>query len=390
MKRSLLVTISMSLVLGACATAPPPAAVEPNMDESRWSGDPRLYRMLLPYPITAAERDSLAAYAQEHEAATNYLLAEAAEDEHAPVVVRVNALFALAERGASGHLHVFRNALVAEDVRIRATAAAAMRRFVDSHPREAGRIARAALSDTAAEVQAQALQVLGDVDVDLLRDYLPEAANAELRTVARGLVQLAEQRGAPLIGDSATGVLRRVTSDGFSITFQPERHWPKWDAGFGTVRIEKDGTTLQTIQRVESVGGVIPVFLSPDARHVVFERDRTIVVRTMADGTERVVGPGIAPRPRPFTDEFVFAREQPGSAVQERSETTLGYDILTAPFDPPGEIEPTPIGSTTATMSFGDRGGYSPVRWMRVEERAASFYLTAMDMQVVSLPDPFG
>src|SRR5690606_29064701 len=194
MKRSLLVTILMAMILGACSSARTPGAVEAdaNIDESRWRGDPRLYRILLPYPITDAQQDSVNAYARDHAAATNYLLAEAAEDVNAPVVVRVNALFVLAERRASDQLGVFRNALVAEDTRIRATAAAAMRRFADTHPREAGRIARMALSDTAAEVQAQALQVLGDTDVDLLREYLPRAANAEVRTIARGLVQLAE------------------------------------------------------------------------------------------------------------------------------------------------------------------------------------------------------
>lgn len=390
MKRSLLVTILMSTIIGACATAAPPAAVEPNMDVSRWYGDPRLYHILLPYPITDAQHDSMTVYAQEHGQATNYLLAEAAEDVNAPVAVRVNALHVLAQRGASLHLDAFRNALVAEDVRVRATAVAAMREFIGTHPREAGRIARMALSDSAAEVQAQALQVVSDSDVDLLRRFLPRAASAELRTIAEGLIQLAEQRGAPLTGDSVTGVLSRQSATGYRIVFQPDRYWPQWNAGQGTVRIEKDGALVQAIEGVEAVAGVIPVFLSPDGRHVVFERERTIVVRSMSDGKERVVGRGIAPRPRPFTDEFVFMREQPGSAVQERSETTLTYDVYSAPFDAAGDAAPSLIGTTTATVSFGRNGGYSPVRWMRVEERSANFYLTSSHMEVVPLPDPFG
>lgn len=390
MKRSLLSTILMSAVIGACATGGAPARPDPNMDESRWRGDARLYRMLIPYPITDAQQDSVQAYAREHETATNYLLAEAAEDVNAPVAVRVNALYLLAQRRADTHMRVFRNALDAEDVRVRATAAAAMRQFSSTHPREAIGIARMALSDTAAEVQAQALQVLGDSDVDLLREYLPRAASAELRAIAQDLVQLAEQRGAPLIADSATGVLSRETSNGFRITFTPDRRWPEWDAAVGTVRIERDGRVLQTIEGVEAAGGVIPVFLSPDARHVVFERDRYIVVRAMADGSERVAGRGIAPRPRPFTEEFVFVRERPDAAVRQRSETILTYDVFSAPFDPPGAIEPVHAGSTTARVSFGRRGAYSPVRWMKVEERSGSFYLTSSDMEIVSLPDPFG
>ncbi|MBR9989061.1 MAG: hypothetical protein KFH98_04850, partial [Gemmatimonadetes bacterium] len=273
---------------------------------------------------------------------------------------------------------------------IRATAVAAMRQFAVTHPREAVGIARMALSDSEGDVQAQALQVLGDTDIELLRAYIPRAANGELRAIAQDLVQLAEQRGASLQGDSATGVLSRETSDGFRITFTPVHHWPNWGAGYGTARIERNGTLLQTLEGVEAVAGVVPVFLSPDARHVVYERDRSIVVRAMSDGSERVVGPGIAPRPRPFTDDFVFVRERPDAAEEQRNETRLRYDVFTAPFDPPGVIEPTLLGSASATVTFARYGNYSPVRWMKVEERSGSFYLTSSHMEIVTLPDPFG
>ena len=390
MKRSLLAAILSVTILGACASGGRLAPEDPNLDETRWRGDARLYHILLPYPIGPEQQDSLDAYALEHEAATNYLLAEAAEDPLAPTVVRVNALFVLAQRRAGTHLHTFRNALDAEDVRVRAMAASAMRQFVAVLPREATGIARMALEDPEPEVQAQALQILGDSDIDLIRAYLQRAPNTELRTIAQDLVQLAEQRGAPLEGDSTTGVLRRETTDGYRITFTPVRHWPQWDAGLGTVRVEKDGTALQTIEDVEAVAGVVPVFLSPDARHVVFERGRSIIVRSIADGTERAIGAGIAPRPRPFTDEFVFLREVRGAAEEQRTDTKLTYEVLTAPFDPPGDAPARLLGTTTATATFSRHGGYSPVRWMKVEERAASFYLTAPDMEIVSLPDPFG
>ena len=116
MKRSLGAAILMALLVGACATGGAPAPADANMDETRWRGDARLYRMLLPYPITDAQRDSVQVYARLHGTATNYLLAEAAEDVHAPVVVRVNALFLMAQRRADTHVGVFRNALDAEDV----------------------------------------------------------------------------------------------------------------------------------------------------------------------------------------------------------------------------------------------------------------------------------
>ncbi|MBR9988823.1 MAG: HEAT repeat domain-containing protein, partial [Gemmatimonadetes bacterium] len=159
MKRTLLVLITSAVAIGACATGGTRSGVDPNLDETRWRGDPRLYHMLLPYPITAEQQDSVSVYASEHGEATNYLLAEAAADVHAPVVVRVNALFVLAQRRADTHMHVFRSALDAEDVHIRATAVAAMRQFAVTHPREAVGIARMALSDSEGDVQAQALQV---------------------------------------------------------------------------------------------------------------------------------------------------------------------------------------------------------------------------------------
>lgn len=395
MKRSLLWTILSALIvcplmLTACATGGSSAADEPNMDVTRWHGDARLYRILLPYPIDAAHEDSLAAYFAEHGAATNYLLAEAAVDPDAPVAVRVNALGVLARRHDDSQMHVFRTALDAEDVRVRASAVAAMRELITAYPREATRIARMALSDSAPEVQAQALQVLSDREIDVLREYIPRAPNAELRAIAQDLVTLAEQRGAPLRPDTVSGVLTRDTPGGFRISFTPARRWPDWNAAVGTVRVSKDDSTLHVIDGIEVVGGVIPVFMSPDGRHVVFERDRHIFVRNLADGIEVTAGPGIAPRVLPFTQEFVFLREKPEDATEKREETQLAYDVFSAPFDPPRTLVPGLIGATTATVSFGRNGAYSPVRWMRVEERAGSFYLTSSHMEIVSLPDPFG
>jgi hypothetical protein len=332
---------------------------------------------------------SIVGYARDNPHAVNALLAEAADDTAAPVVVRVNALHLLAQRRVDSHMRVFRNALDAEDVRVRATAVASMREFVTTHPREAVGIARMALNDPEPDVQAQALQVLGDGDIDLLRTYVARTTDPELRSIAGDLIQLAEQRGAALVPDS-TGALRRETAGGFTISFSPQRYWPSWNAGYGRVSVLKDGAVLLTIDGVEAVGGVIPVFLSPDGRHVVFERNRTIVVRALADGSERVIGPGTAPRARPFTDDFIFLREKPDSAKEMREQTQLSYDVLVMPFDPPAGVAPKMIGSTTAVAGFGRHGGYSPVRWLKVEERSGTFYLTAPHMELVPLPDPFG
>ena len=392
MKRSLLSTCTVLCVLSACAGAATQNRTElrePASDPATWSGDARLYQILLPYPMTDVQRDSLRAYIAEHPISATELIAEAALDTAAPSSVRVNALFLLAERRADTHMHVFRAALDAEDVRVRASAVAAMRELVETHPREAHRIARAALSDSATEVQAQALQVLGDTDIDLLREYVERATHPELRLVAEGLVQLAEQRGAPLRTDTTTGRLWRVTPSGWRIEFIPDRSWPEWNAAVGMVELSRPDAESHLLHSVEAVAGVVPVFLSPDGRQAVYERNRLIVVRSLEDGAERIVGRGIAPRVRPFTTSFVYLREIPGSAVEEREKTKLSYEVYTMPFDAPARVRPTVIDTVTATVSFGVNGSYSPVRWMKVEERGGTFYLTAPGMDIVTLPDPF-
>ena len=40
--------------------------------------------------------------------------------------------------------------------------------------------------------------------------------------------------------------------------------------------------------------------------------------------------------------------------------------------------------------SFGQRGGYSPVRWARIKQRGETFYLTSDNMEEFALPSPFG
>lgn len=388
MKRSLLSTMLCAMLSSACGAGTAPTTPEPGMNSAQWNGDPRLYAILLPYPLTSAMQDSLRAYSADHPEAMSELLAEAILDETAPASVRVNALSLLAQRRPAEHFHVFRAALDANDVRVRASAVAVLRDFMASHPLEATRIARTALSDSAPEVQAQALQVLGDADVELLRRYVNTAANEDLRAIAVDLVRLAEQRGAPLEGDSVTGVLQRTTASGARITFTPRTYWPQWNAAVGSVSIARASGAPLVLEDIEVAGGVVPAFLSTDGGRIVFERDRRIVVRDMTSGGERVVGTGIAPRPRPFTEEFVFMRERPDSAEEQREVTRLHYDVYSAPFD--GSSEPRLIGSTVASVTFARNGAYSPVRWMRVEERGGSFYLTSTDMEIVTLPDPFG
>jgi hypothetical protein len=258
---------------------------------------------------------------------------------------------------------------------------------MNTHPRDAEQLARLALEDAAAEVQAEALHVLGDRDADVLRAFIPRAADEELRIIATDLVRVAEARGARLTGDDQ-GVLRRETPDGFTVTFQPRTRWPQWDAAVGTVAVTRAGAAVATLEGIEAVAGVVPVFFSAEGTHIVFERDRQIVVREVEGAAERVVGPGLAPRVLPFTDDFVFVREAQNGRTDLRAQMRIMYEVLRVPF---AGGEPEVIGGFNALVAHDRHGNYSPVRWMHVEDRGGYFYLAADGFEsVFSLPNPFG
>jgi hypothetical protein len=384
------VVSTIVVIAGGCAARSPAAAPEPVSDPSTWSGDVQLYHLLDDYPLTPTQQDSLTLYLQSHSVNANELLVEAVRDTMAPPTVRANALMTLAERKATAKFPAFRAALDDPDPRVRATAVAAMREFVGTHGDQAMRLARSALQDPDPTVQAQALQLVGEQDVDLLRAYVKRAPNAELRAVANDLIAVAEQRGAPLVMDSATGVLRRTTAHGYALTFTPTKRWPSWQAAVGDVIIAQGNREIARLSGIESVANVVPVFLSPTGSHIVFERNREIVVRNLATGAERTVGAGIAPRVLPFTDTFIFLRETPDSQTELRQETRASYVVLREPFErTQPDAAPTAIGATQATLSPGRHGNYSPARWMRVRESAGTFQLHADGLEKFDLPNPF-
>lgn len=358
-------------------------AAQPDLTETR---NPRLYQMLSSFPLSDAHRDSLEAYAAEYTSLTEGLLAEAATDSAAPPTVRANALHVLARRRAELQLPVFRSALDDPDPRVRATAVASMREFLEVRPLDALQLARRGLRDADAQVQAQALAIIGQRDVPLLRDYITRAADEELRRIASDLVSTAEERGAPLAGDSTSGRLSRVTSHGHTIEFAPQRHWPAWDAALGTVTITADGRSF-TVDSVEAVRHVIPFFVSPDGTRAVYERARQIHVLDLRTGAVEHVGPGIAPRVRPFTSEFVYFREMEDRRHEVRERTQLLYDVVTGTFG--GGEAAGSLGTLNSSVSHAVAGSFSPVRWIVVEERSGEYYLTADETQPFPLPDPF-
>jgi hypothetical protein len=245
----------------------------------------------------------------------------------------------------------------------------------------------AALEDTTPAVQAKALELLGARDLPLLRDFLARHPTGEAATIARGLVHAGEDRGAPLEADSA-GVLRRVTAGGLRLEFRPTRSWPEWDAAVGTVTIGGGTSPALTIPDVEVVRQVVPVFFSPGETAIVYEQGRRIYVRNLQTGQVHDVGVGIAPRPLPFTEEFVYGRVNPTGTGDLQERSRIYYDVLRAGFRPRAD-DPRFVGSLETWAEMKLNGSYSPLRWIQVREQGGQFTLEGVGSQTLKLPDPF-
>jgi hypothetical protein len=69
--------------------------------------------------------------------------------------------------------------------------------------------------------------------------------------------------------------------------------------------------------------------------------------------------------------------------------TKLKYDVYSAPFAEAPGAEVKLLGSTGAYAKPGTHGNYAPVRWMRVEDRDARFFLIGDTLEEFALPNPF-
>jgi hypothetical protein len=250
-------------------------------------------------------------------------------------------------------------------------------------------ILRAALRDPEQAVQVRALEAIGERDATALRDYLETGPAPQLASVAEGLLLAAEQRGAPL-DPQQNGSLVKTEPAGARIIYERQRFWPGSDLSAGTLDlVTPDGARVRLGDSVEVARGVLPAFFSSDGMHVVFEEARTIRVHHVATGETESVGHGIAPRPLPFTDDFVYAVELEQAATEVRGETRITYELRRAPFAS-ATPDAEPIGAVTVTSSFGVSGGASPARWMRIVEDVGMFSLRGENVEPAPLPDPFG
>jgi hypothetical protein len=370
------------LMLTACGSRgriPTPPRQDP---AAAWSGDSILAPLLRVPVLSATQLAAADSAASVHEDFDERLSA-VASDSAAPPLIRANAILLLADR-RTATIDVYLDVLSAEDDRVRAAGIVALRPFLNRWS-SAMALVRKALNDSSTLVQAKALEMLGDGYVDDLRAYARRANDPDLRKIAHDLIRTAEERGAPLVPDSS-GILRRTTLTGEQITFKVKQEWPAWGVAVGELTVAQPGKPpVRISDSVEVVRNVVPAFVSADGRYLVYESNRSIHVRNLTRGTDRIVGNGIAPRVVPFTETFVYLR--PVKIDKTKQAGSIRYDVLQTPFvDGVGK----PIGELVADVKQEVNGLASPVRWMRVRETDGKFAIEGEMMNSVPLPDPFG
>jgi hypothetical protein len=379
-----------TLAAGACAARP---NVPSPPDPLSFPFDSALFAVLATDPGPA----QLAAFERFEALRGAFMtdtLAVIAEDTAIHSLLRANAIRLIGQRLDLANFIVVPPAFDDPDVRVRLAAVAAAREFLVPRPDAATRLLGLALRDSSTAVQALALEALAGRDAAVLMEYLGRSPPPQLATVARDLLTVAGQRGDPLEPVDSTGRLERTGPGGHTLVYRPDQRWEQWELSAGSLELVPAGAAPVRIGFVEVAAAVIPAFFSPDGRYLVFESDRTIRVHDVPGATTREVGPGIAPRPIPFTDDFVYMREEEGGRAEMQTGARILYDVVRAPFAASAggvTMEPAVLMTVGANANFEVRGGASPLRWARVVETSPGmFSIIAGNADPIPLPDPFG
>jgi hypothetical protein len=377
--------IATLLVCAACGgNVNPPAQPqpEPPAQPAPWTGDTLLAPILNVPTLGRAQlqvSDTLASRLADFDKR----VAAVAIDSTAPALVRSNAILLLSDRRVRD-IEVFTEAMLARDDRVRASAIVALRPFIGTWKLGVA-IAKSALNDPSALVQSKALEMIGDSEPDVLREYARRTADATLRQIALDLVQVAEDRGAALVPKDTSALLERVTPSGHTLRYRPTKRWEKLTATAGELWLGAPGQQPTLISGgVEVVNHVLPAFISTDGKYLVYEADRQIRVRDIAAGSDRVAGAGIAPRLLPFAQAFIFLRQK--DVQQTRGGSTVRYDVVRASFTDANEKV---LGQVSTNTKQDVQGNYSPARWLRIRENDGVFHLTGDLVAPFRLPDPF-
>jgi hypothetical protein len=379
--RAALALLGPALLLGGCVLATSPSA--PGF------GNPVLVQQVIrildvdePSPAFYRERARLEAMGAELDPILFALAGDASIDES----VRANALVLLADRRPPGAMRFTRRELVVSPSdAVRSAAVQALQRFARDSIAARNAI-RAAVGDPSPMVRLNVLQRLDVEDAPLVRAQLRREPDAQVRTIARQLLELLEARGAPLARDDRGDLRASVREGAPQLVFHPTWADRVAEVESGALWVELPGSLVPLAQDVEVVGAVVPAFFDPARAMVVFETGREIRIRDLRTGETRVVGAGIAPRPIPFTPFFVFAREVPeGRVLDPEGNVIAMYHLFRAGFD--GDL-PIRVGGVEARIRSVRWGGASPVRTMVVGEAIDGFVLRAAGMSPVPLPGP--
>ncbi|HET7232798.1 MAG TPA: HEAT repeat domain-containing protein [Longimicrobium sp.] len=335
-----------------------------------------------PTPVYYRQRARLEVMGRELDEALVFII----NNPRAKDPVRINAVTLLADRSGPNAALQLRTVLASSRLeQLREAAAAGLQRFAADSPfvKEA---LRAALQDPSSGVRLAALQGMDVEDVAFVRARLRREENGQVRTVARQLVTLFEARGASLEADER-GDLRTAGADSVPrIVFHPLTRDPVFRTMTGALWVEVPGQSLLPIATtVPVVNDVVPAFFDPQRKAVVYEAEGQVQIRELASGASRMVGPGLAPRPVPFTDRFVYLREVPNSRRTSAGITTISYVVMRASF---GGGAAEAIGTLQAASRPDRWGGDTPVRAMVVEEGHEGFNLGGEGITPFVLPGP--
>lgn len=376
MNRRILRTLLLALALGACVpSATPPAAAVPATPRENLIA-------ILATEFTNEQSVAFREFAVRHGAEANGLLRDIALDRSVDALARANAVLRMGEQSMRA-FDVYAQTIEDPDARVRGATLGAVGPLALDAPEAARPILARGLEDSEIGVQAKAIQELRDQDLPLLRSFAERTTHPELRDVALQMLHNAEAWGAP-VEPASDGTLRRIAPTGVELVLRPDRRYPAFELVEGTLAVRTPGGGEHVLaDTVEGVAGVIPAVVDPMGRYVAVESARRIEVHDLETGTSRVVGSGIAPRPLPFTPDFLYFRE---IARRDRAGgTALRYELVRGSFE---GAAPIAFDTVVVTAQPARRGYLSPIRWARIHDRGTRFVVQTDGLENHVLPSP--
>lgn len=324
----------------------------------------------------------VAFYEEQGHAELMLLLPPLALDSTAPPLARANAVLRMGQLPMPDW-DTYARTIEDRDPRVRGATLGVVGALALRDPQRSIPILARGLVDPEIAIQAKALQELRDRDLDLLRFYIESGPAPELRAIALQTLRSAQSWGAPLAPED-DGSMRRTTPAGVEIVFRPDRTWPDWELALGSVTVTPAGGSPRLLgDSIEVMSTIIPVVGDATGRYVAVERNRRITIHDLERNATSDVGPGIAPRPMPFSEDFFFFREVRRRDAPDAVQIT--YELVRTPF---GGGEPVPFDSVVLTLRPDQRGYMSPARWARVIDIGRRFVIDTDGLRNHPLPTP--